>query len=64
MTDEDKMKVVRFKKEFEPKNLPEEVYQSGLFVSGSDTNLLNNLTFGGNFNQGGSIVQGQNYAAG
>eukprot|EP00347_Sterkiella_histriomuscorum_P003197 403365218 len=64
LTDEDKMKVVRFKKEFEPKNLPEEVYQNGLFVSGSDTNLLNNLTFGGSFNQGGSIAQGQNYAVG
>jgi hypothetical protein len=47
MTDEDRMKVLKFRREFEPKSLPDEVVQSGLFVTGSDTNLLANLTYGG-----------------
>lgn len=44
------MKVSKFKREFEPKSLPDEVYQSGLFTFGSDSNMLNNLTYGGGYN--------------
>lgn len=55
MTDEDRMKVEKFKKEFEPKNLPDEIFQSGRYHTGSDTNRPYSLNA---FNQAHVNYQG------
>jgi hypothetical protein len=39
MTEEDRIKVQKFKREFEPKNLPDEIFERGTFVTGTNTNL-------------------------
>jgi hypothetical protein len=33
-------KIEKFKKEFEPHSLPDELIRSGLYISGSDTNNI------------------------
>jgi hypothetical protein len=37
MTEADYEKVVKFKREFEPNSLPDEVLQSGLYIAGSES---------------------------
>lgn len=41
LTDSDQEKVIRFKREFEPNALPDDVFHSGLYRAGSDTNMSN-----------------------
>lgn len=39
MTDEDRVKVLKFKRDFEPKNLPDEIFERGNYITGTNTNL-------------------------
>lgn len=58
LTEEDKMKVEKFRREFEPKNLPDDVYQSGRYVTGNGTNMPGGFGFfGGAFNNTGMNMQ-------
>lgn len=55
------MKVLNFKKDFVPKNLPDDIYQRGQYITGSDTNLSRNLGYGGVYNQNDAYMQGFAY---